>query len=861
MKKLANLIVKKYRAILAASMILLVIAGLTAQNIGMDSKMDNMLPENSESIKAGDEYGKYFDSQDTVLVVIKGEGNEAEKYMDSLSTRLYGDKIANNVLYRMEMESIKDYLHLYVDTQKYKNLEAELDNPESPLSGFLKNKDFTSFSSLFIKTLNEAPREDKGKLLSTFVKLIKGDTLKEDDMKYMMSFLIFGKIDEEAEGSEYLLSDSRDTYLMIIKPNINMEDFVAEREKFFKSLDRALKEVKSEGNYKVEAGITGGALVQDYEADTTMFNDFYSTAVLTFVVIILFILLSFKKIIIPLASGYPLLLGAVLSTAAAYIFYRNLNMFSISFAVLLLGLGIDFAVHIISRYLEERAAGIDVKTSVFNALNETGVGMIIGALTTSIAFFAFLAADFKAFTQMGVISGAGIMILCITMIFIMPSIIMLIDSRRKSPKKIPDSEYKFLKPVGRVIERKPLIFIVLVLTLAAAATSNVLSLNIETDMSKIYPQNMESIKWLKVVEDEFNYNPTTLQFMVDDMDELEKCVKELSQRKDVKEIESILKYMPEDQDYKIGVIKKFNSAAAQPAYNHQQPDPAEVFESFNSLIESAERNNINKSSEEYRTLEHIVNGLKGQNAVGILKGLAESELSIKEKELTGLAIKGEELTPEKLPQSLRSNFLGKDGKLSVEISPSVNIWREENFTSLKDAIKAVSGHYPVGMPAIMNEVTGYVRNDILKISIFCLLILLIILLAMFRNIKDAVITLIPLILSIYVTLGIMPLLGVELNIFSIISFPVLLGIGIDSGVHLMHRIKSSPDRGIDYILSHTGKAIVMTVLTTLIGFGSLYYTNHPGLASFGLTTVIGMSTCMLVTLTVLPALYTVFYRK
>ena len=799
-KKISRLVVNHYKLVLLASILVFALGAVLAANIGMDSKMDSMLPDDSKSIKSSEEFSKYFDSQDNVLVVVKGGSKESEAYIEALASRLYEDKLVNGLLYKVDLSALEEFIHLYIDTNEYKELEKELDDKNHPLSMLLESKDAASLSMLLnerLKLLNAAKQE---KLKTTVTRLMQKDaTLGSEDKEELFAALLFGDISQEKQ-SEYIAADSGNVYMMIIKPNIDMNDFINSRLSFFNGLQKAIDDVKLSGSFQVEAGFTGGALVQDNESDNTMLNNFFSTALLTFLLIIAFIVISFRRLILPMAAGYPLLLGAVLSVAAAYLVYKNLNMFSISFAVLLLGLGIDFAVHIISRYLEERAAGNDVKTSVTNTIEHTSSGMLVGALTTAVAFFTFLGAEFKAFTQMGVISGIGIAILCITMTLVMPSIIMLLDNKRKENRALKDSEYKFLRPIGKAVERRPMAVVICFLILAVLLTGNVLNSEIKTDMSKLYPQDMECLKWLKVVEKEFGYNPTTLQFMVSSEDELRRCVDELSKRNDVDKVESILQYLPEDQEYKLSVIKKLNSLLSK---SSNSPD---------------------------------------------LLGLSRLRLSEME------------LNIEKLPEDLKKNFMGKEGRLSVEVVPRTNIWEAENFNRLEAAIREASGNSSVGMPAVMNEVSSYVSSDILRISSFCFAALFIILSLMFKSIKDTIIAVTPLFVTMYATLGLMPLLGADLNIFSMIAFPVLIGIGIDSSVHLLHRIKTSPDKDMPYVLSHTGKAVMMTTVTTLMGFGSLYFVNHPGLASFGLVTVIGMSLCLLLTLTMVPALYLVIYK-
>lgn len=702
--KLADFIIKRYKLILLASILIFILSTLGAMQVGTKTDMASMLPKDSKVLKAQEEFDKYFESQENVLIVIQGNSNECEQFIEELSEYIEKRNIATNILYKTYYEELEPYSLLYLDIDNYRNL-----NNLKPV-----------------------------------------------------------------EKSPYIISESKDTYLMIIKPNIDYSNIMNSLDSFFNGLEEAIaiNKDKYEG---IEAGYTGGAFVQDYQGDQEAFNSLFSTAIIAFGLIMLFIVLSFRRVLLPLAAGYPLLLGVIMTTMVTWLIYGNMNMFSISFAALLFGLGIDFAVHIINRYLEERSKGIEVKEAMKNTIKDTGGSILIGAITTSAAFLAFVFAEFKAFTQMGVISGVGILLLCLVMMIIVPSLVLSLDSKKSKEKKIVDTSFKFLKIVGKVTSKYSIYFVVTVVLIGILLFNNVSNSTVSGNISELYPKEMECLKWLKVVEEEFGYSPNTLNFMVDNKRELLEVVDTLSAREDVKTLESIYDYLPKNQEEKIEVLKNM-----------------------------------------------------------------------------GIVV--EPLTIEKMPQDIRKNFVGKDGKLLIELVPNTNIWETNNYNNLKDAISNVADTIPVGMPAIMNEVVEYVKRDVMAISMGCLVVVLIFLIVAFKSFKKAIITLVPVILSLYFLLGVLPILSISLSIFSVIAFPIIIGIGIDSGVHMMHRL-STGDEPIEDSIMYTGKAVMMTTITTLIGFGSIAFSNHPGISGLGITVMLGMGLCLIFTIIILPSLY------
>jgi predicted RND superfamily exporter protein len=213
------------------------------------------------------------------------------------------------------------------------------------------------------------------------------------------------------------------------------------------------------------------------------------------------------------------------------------------------------------------------------------------------------------------------------------------------------------------------------------------------------------------------------------------------------------------------------------------------------------------------------------------------------------------MTIEDLPLSVQDNYFGSSGKLRAEIVPNFNIYDRELYDPLIEAIVTEINRQPVGIPTIMNEITQLVKEDMIRISAICFMVVFIVAWIAFKKLKYAFLTVMPLGLTVYTTLGLLPLLNVEINVFSIAAFPLIIGIGIDSSIHLIHRLKESSSLSISDKVMQTGKAVMLTAFTTIIGFGSLANINHPGMANLGLAVAIGMTLSMIYTLMLIPLGY------
>lgn len=558
----------------------------------------------------------------------------------------------------------------------------------------------------------------------------------------------------------YFQSDDGLVTLLFIRPVLG-EDFTGDREVFYSALEEVISDSIS-AYPELESGITGGAFIQDVEADREAFEGLFSTFFLTLILIILFILISFRRILLPLSTVIPLLGGALLACASAYIIYGSLNMFSVSFAILLLGLGIDYGVHLISHYLESLKHS-SISKSVSEALNASGVSVAVGALTTGFAFFAFVLGDFKAFEQMGVISGIGVILLCGMMFLMMPFLMKSFGRAKESKTTSKTGKTGKSNKVIESVIKYPLIAIGIVLLIVITLIPSSLKTKVIGDISKIYPEDMSSIVYAEVLEESFDYNTNSVQTYVDDYDTLVQTVNDLEALETVKGTTSY--------------------------YNFSQ------------------------------------------------------------------------LPKDMIHENLLATYISNSGKYMIEIMPKDNIYDPEIYDLFESSIEPIIGKKPVGMAVLMNEIVSLVTNDIIRISSVCLLIIFILLLVIKRSIIKSIMTMLPVILTLISTLGLMNLFSIDLNIFAIAAFPLIIGIGIDSGIHLMHRLETTNNVFEYGEILPTIKAIFITTVTTIIGFSSLARLNHPGMQSLGLAVSIGMLCCFIYTVVLLPASYILLFSQ
>jgi predicted RND superfamily exporter protein len=834
--------------------VLIVLGGTAAASLSIDSGMDGLLAEDNPVMETAAAIEEEFGGQDNVILVVQGEPEKAKGYMDELAQSIEKAGVAQNIFYQFEMDRIQESGLLYIPTSNYEQLESELSDTESSLSTFLHTPDPNSFIELFQQRLQMFEESDQEVMANQFLHFFTPETeLNESEKSELLQNLLYGPIDPEENDilsyeDGYIASENGNEFLMTIKPNTSSETFREDRDHFFATLDHLTEELAKHPDWEgIEAGYVGNEFVMDYESDQVVVGNIVNTLGITLLGIVGFMVFSFRRFLLPVASSFPLVLGVILTAALASLFYGELNMFSISFAVLLLGLGIDFAILIISRYLEERTKGKNLKDALYISISHTGPGMLIGAISTAVAFLAFVFADFQAFTQLGVMSAAGIILALLSMLIVFPSLIIWID-RKKESRTVNDRPFTFLQPVSFFVQRFKWIIITGALLFTIISAINLPKVSLNADMQTLYPDDLPSSQWTEVLEEEFEYNADTTLVMADNMEQTEEWVEKLDDLPSVQKVESVLNFIPDDQEFKLGIINEMEENLEDGLQNQQievtSAELATNLEGIRGEVEGiADPSHI-------AMLESLIGEIQSSTDVSEFTSFFDEETAVLEQAITQVP----SITEEDLPPSVLSTFKGETGKYLIDIIPD----KESNEEVFREEVDQLIPSAPGGMPFMIEEIISIISADIITISFIAGLAILLILSLLFRSLKDGLIAMVPTLLTILAITGFGTMVGLELNIMNVMALPMIIGLGVDGSVHILHRLRSREHNSLQETIVHTGKAIIITNLTAMIAFGSFLFVNQPGLASLGVLVIIGLGVCLLFTLLLLPALYIVF---
>ena len=646
----------------------------------------------------------------------------------------------------------------------------------------------------------------------------------------------------------------------------NLEPFVSDLEKDVRAI--------SADNSDVKIGITGmpAMIVQDQRA---VLSNFVLITVLGLLGILAVFIIGFQQVGLPGLAAIPLLMGVVWTLGLQGLLRPELNMFNMLFPVLLFGLGIDFAIHIISAFTAQRNAGAEALAALQSTYREVVPGLIVGALTTAAAFFVLIIASLKGVRELGLTAGFGVINALLAMLIVLPALLVLWDAQRsKKNQAIPEVEFKGLAWLGGWVQRFRYAVLAggLVVTLFLAYF--IPRVGMETDSTKMRPQGTQALKLQEQILKDFGMGTEPSIFFAKDLKEVERIRKAVLQSHTIAKPLAITQAIPTGQNSKAVELKKLQAQLQTIIKTPRGAAPSYSSENLDELRQGLAR--IKRSVLELSLLAATIYDDDTQAKVGILRddlnridarlnSLSAPRLRYLDKliaqqvdagfGLLAAMCKNQKVSVEDLPRSLVDRLRGRDGEWMVVVAANGYVYDENFLDAHVSELQSISPNV-IGMIPVWRRMLQKILADLPALMLATILVTALLVFLGLRSIKATILALATLFIGVLWTLGFMGLVGIDFNVVSVLALPLIVGIGIDDGVHYYHRV--TQDHNIVKALVHTGKPIILTSLTTGIGFGSLLLSVHGGVFALGLTTTIGIFACLLSSLIVLPALIAIF---
>jgi hopanoid biosynthesis associated RND transporter like protein HpnN len=569
------------------------------------------------------------------------------------------------------------------------------------------------------------------------------------------------------------------------------------------------------------------------------------------VLLILWMALHSAKIIS--AVFLNLFIGLSITTAAGLWMVGSLNLLSIAFAVLFVGLGVDFGIQYSVRYRSERFKTDDLRLALQQAAERSAVPLSLAAMATAAGFLSFLPTDYKGISELGKIAGVGMLVAFLTSITVLPALLRLLNP----PGEGDPVGYAFLAPVDYFLEKHRVIIIAGTLFIAVAGLPLLYFLQFDFNPINLRSPKVESIATFLDLRKDPNTGANAINVMTNSEADAKKIEEKLAKVPEVLRTMSLDSFVPEDQPAKLRLIGQ-GAKVLNPALNPDSIDAA-----------PSDAENIDALKGSAGNLRKVAGDAKGPGAVAsrrladALSKLADSNQASRDKtqaifvsplkimlDQIKNSLQAQPLSLKTLPADLVNSWKTKDGLIRVEALPRGD--PNDNDTLRKFAAAVLTAEpNAIGGPVSILKSGETVVKAFIHAGITALIVIGLLLWLALRRITDVLLTLVPLLVAGAVTLEICVLIGLPLNFANIVALPLLLGVGVAFKIYYVTAWRSGRT---NLLQSSLTRAIFFSALTTATAFGSLWLSSHPGTASMGKLLALSLVTTLAAVLLFQPAL-------
>jgi hopanoid biosynthesis associated RND transporter like protein HpnN len=597
------------------------------------------------------------------------------------------------------------------------------------------------------------------------------------------------------------------------------------------AIHRAANDLQLAEKYQARVRLTGSVPMADEEFATVQQGALVN-GIGTVVVVLIILWLALKSARLIVAVFINLFVGLAITAALGLMLVGALNMISVAFAVLFVGLGVDFAIQFSVRYRAERHDLPALRPALERAADKVGVPLTLAAAAVAAGFLSFLPTDYRGVSELGQVAGVGMLIAYLTSITLLPALITVFNP----PGEPEPVGYRALAPVDRFLQTYRVPVIAGTVAVALIGSPLLYFLTFDFDPIHLRSPQTESISTLLDLGTNQQVGFSSVNVVMPNLKDAEEAAQRLQKVPQVRSVTTLDNLVPPDQDQKLELIQGFaedmrpilGKARAKP------PSDAGNIAALNGLAEQlnkfAASAPAGPGADAARRL--ATDSVKLAKASEDVRGKAQSGfVAPLEADLAQLRaqLDATRVTADNLPPSLRAQWVTSDGRARVSVAPAGDT---NNTEVLRTFARAVLAVYPnaIGGPISILESGNTVVRAFLEAGAYALVTIAILLWIVLRRFGDVLLTLAPLLLAGMVTLEICVLIGMPLNFANIIALPLLLGVGVAFKIYYIMAWRSGHT---NLLQSSLTRAVIWSALTTATAFGSLWLSQHPGTSSMG----------------------------
>ncbi len=815
----------------------------TTKTIGITADTKDLLSEELDHLRYDVDMDAAFPGNVRNLsVVVEGPSPEAaEQAAESLAAKLatHRDRFTSVFFAPADPYFRRNGL-LYLERESLESMSDRLAEAQPILALLAEDPSLRGLATVLEMAVEQADAEIAGGLARVLQRLAETVERVADGEPALFSWR--SALDDAPPG------DSERRAFIQLKPVLEFDSLapVAPAQRVIAREAEALG-LSAERGYRIRV-LGASVLLQDELRSVREGIGF--VGLLSFVLVLTLLSFGLGSWRLVLAALVTLIAGLVWTGAFAAAAIGSLNLISVAFAVLFIGLSVDFGIHYCLRYREARAEGEEHGEALAAAAAGVGPALTLSAITAAIGFLSFLPTAYRGVSELGLISGAGMIIALFANLTVLPAMLTLLPGGKTKPRR---GGTAFAAPLQGFIERRARHILIGAGALALAGLVALPLAHFDDDPFNLRDPDSPSMQDLLALIDDPRVQPYDAELLLPSLSDATAMAARLEALPEVKAARSLLDFVPDEQDDKLAIVDDMNLFLGPLFFGGVEaapPDAAErlaAVERIESLAGAAEDDLAAPGEALATALARLERGAAS------LERLEQALMSGFPRliDQLGDSLGAGPVALEDLPAPLARRYLAEDGQARLQIIPSEDLRDRAARHRFVDAVLAVTPKV-IGTPVSVTAGGRAVRQAFQEAGLYAFGAILLLLLLLLRSLRETALILAPLLLAALLTGAATVLLSQPFNFANVIVLPLLLGLGVAFGIQIVLRARLEGSARL--LETSTPRAVAFSALTTIGSFCSLSLSSHPGTASMGFLLTVAISLTLLCTLLVLPAL-------
>ncbi len=831
----------RYAVIISFMLLCLFSVFYIKNHLSMSTDISNMLSEELPWRKLDIAYERLFPQfVDNMLIVI--EASSPDQAADTATTLYLALKedsyLIKDIYYPSQLPYFRQSAFLFMEEDELYELSDRLASIQPFIGTLLEDKNLRGLFTMLTEALDaiaEGKDIDINPLLLEINKAFA-------DQQYRVSWqgLMSNKKNDAEVYREFIMLKTLESEQELLPG----EDVIAH-------VNQLISKLKLEQHSRIR--LTGNTALSYEELKSVAAANITAIAVSLLLVTVILIF-GLGSVWLFVSSMLTLLAGLIVTTAFAAATVGELNLISVAFAVLYIGLGIDFAIHLCLRFREESQHQTNNHSALQIALSQIFRTLLLCALTTAIGFYSFMPTDYQGVAELGWIAGSGMFISMLFTFILLPALLSA-----KSCHFRQTGNNHFARPALNYLSelpyRYPRFIVIASVALVVIVLSQIARINFDTNTLNLQNPDNESVQTYQDLLKDSDTSPWR-GILLKQSDEVQQAKHNIEKLDVVDSTIWIEDLIPNDQEEKLFLIDEMSLMMGPLITNNASLniEAEEQYRAIGTLLAAIESIPNDALTKELRVLKTNLHSLTAKPAdKQTLNDLEQRLLTHLDGRIASLAdaLAATEVAFKDIPETIRNRWISDDF-YKIELIPKKNL---NDNTNRAEFVRTIQKHdNEIIGPAVVSIEAGSAVlkafQDALGYAFIAIAILLIVLI---KKKSDAVVILMSVMIGGTFTLGLMMLFQIPFNFANIIGLPLLLGIGVDSGIHIANRFRQEQHTNNNIFATSASRGVFVSSMTTICSIGNLGFSAHTGTASMGLMLALGLLAMLIATMCILPA--------